>query len=170
MILSERTRTISALGIIQIFAWGSTFYLPAVLVGPISLDTDWSSGTLSTGVSVGLLISGLTARKIGGLIQAEGGRRVLAAGMILIAVGLTVLGLARSLPVYFAAWVLLGFGMAHLLAPMLETEMYSFPFVISDATYGISVVVVLISGLLCAALIRRRVYALDLVTVLKTRE
>ncbi|MCB2107896.1 MAG: ABC transporter permease, partial [Rhodobacteraceae bacterium] len=65
---------------------------------------------------------------------------------------------------------LLGFGMAHLLAPMLETEMYSFPFVISDATYGISVVVVLISGLLCAALIRRRVYALDLVTVLKTRE
>lgn len=110
--IGERMRTISALGIVQIFAWGSTFYLPAVLGGPITAQTGWSAGTISAGVSVGLLVSGLTARRIGALIQAEGGRRVMAAGMFLITTGLTVLGLAPSLPFYFAAWVVIGFGMA----------------------------------------------------------
>ncbi|MDX2223038.1 MAG: ABC transporter permease [Rhodospirillaceae bacterium] len=65
---------------------------------------------------------------------------------------------------------LLGLGMAYALSPMLRTEMYDFPFLISDATFGLSVAVVLVSGLVCAALIRRRVYRLDLVSVLKTRE
>ena len=54
---SERTRTVSALGVIQIFAWGSTYYLMAVLAGPMAADTGWSAGLLSAGVSVGLLVS-----------------------------------------------------------------------------------------------------------------
>lgn len=33
---------VSALGIVQIFAWGSTCYLLAVLAGPILRDTGWS--------------------------------------------------------------------------------------------------------------------------------
>ncbi|MFZ2103658.1 MAG: MFS transporter [Oricola sp.] len=111
MTITERTRIISALGIVEIFAWGSTFYLLAVVADPIRLDTGWSAGTITTGVAIGLLVSGLAARKIGNLIQVEGGRRVLAAGMMLIAAGLAVMGLARSTPVYFAAWAILGLGM-----------------------------------------------------------
>lgn len=112
MMLSERTRTVSALGVIEIFAWGSTYYLMAVLAGPIAADTGWSAGLISAGVSVGLLVSGLAATKVGRLIQATGGRRVLAAGMCLIAAGLVILAGARTLPVYFAAWVVLGLGMS----------------------------------------------------------
>jgi hypothetical protein len=33
---------ISVLGVTQIFAWGSSYYLPAVLAKPISADTGWS--------------------------------------------------------------------------------------------------------------------------------
>jgi predicted MFS family arabinose efflux permease len=110
--MNERWRIISALGIVQIFAWGSTFYLLAVLSAPIRRDMGWSAGIVTAGVSIGLLASGLSARKVGALIHAEGGRRVLAVGVTLIAVGLVVMGLARSVPVYFAAWAILGFGMA----------------------------------------------------------
>ena len=53
---------------------------------------------LSAGVSVGLLVSGLAATKVGRLIQATDGRRVLAAGMCLIAAGLALLGNAQTPP------------------------------------------------------------------------
>jgi predicted MFS family arabinose efflux permease len=109
---SERTRTVSALGVIEIFAWGSTYYLMAVLAGPMAADTGWSAGLLSAGVSVGLLVSGLAASQVGRLIQATGGRRVLAAGMCLIAAGLVLLGSAQTPAVYLAAWAVLGLGMS----------------------------------------------------------
>jgi len=112
MILSERMRVISALGIVMILTWGSTFYLLAVLSGPIRAETGWTAGEVTAGVSLGLLVSGLAAGRIGHLIQRDGGRRVLVAGMVLIAGGLVLLGLSRSLPVYLAAWVVLGLGMA----------------------------------------------------------
>ncbi|MGC9369745.1 MAG: MFS transporter [Paracoccaceae bacterium] len=112
MILSERMRVISALGIVMILTWGSTFYLLAVLSGPIRAETGWTAGEVTAGVSLGLLVSGLAAGRIGRLIQRDGGRRVLVAGMALIAGGLVLLGLSRSLPMYLAAWAVLGLGMA----------------------------------------------------------
>ena len=112
MTLPARTRTVSALGVIEIFAWGSTYYLMAVLAGPIAADTGWSVGMLSAGVSGGLLVAGFAAPTVGRRVQITGGRRVLAAGMALIATGLVLLGSARSLPVYFAAWAILGLGMS----------------------------------------------------------
>lgn len=65
---------------------------------------------------------------------------------------------------------LFGVALALLMSPMLKTDMYDFPFVISDNTYGMAVMVVAVAALVCAALVRRRVYNLDLVSVLKTRE
>ncbi len=110
-----RARTVAALGVIQIVAWGSTFYLPAVLSAPIVADTGWAYGTVTGGLSVALLASGLAARKVGRLIGAFGGRPVLAGGILLLAAGLVLLGLARSVPVYFGAWALLGVAMAATL-------------------------------------------------------
>ena len=66
MMPSEQTRTVSALGVVEIFAWGSTYYLMAVLAGPMAADTGWSAGLISAGVSVGLLVSGLAAPRSGG--------------------------------------------------------------------------------------------------------
>lgn len=110
-----RPRIVSALGVIEIFTWGSTYYLMAVLAGPMAADTGWSVGTLSAGVSVGLLVSGLAAPAVGRLIQATGGRSVLATGVVLIAMGLFLLGSAQTQLVYFGAWAILGLGMSAAL-------------------------------------------------------
>ncbi|WP_205756183.1 MFS transporter [Labrenzia sp. 011] len=112
MIRNERLRIISVLGVVEILAWGSSYYLLAVLAAPIARDTGWSSASIMGGVSLGLLVSGVSARKVGRLIQAEGGRRVMAVGMLLLACGLALLGFATTLPLYFAAWCLVGMGMS----------------------------------------------------------
>jgi len=102
---------ISGLGIVQIFAWGSTYYLLAVLADPIVLDTGWSRLMVMGGFSLGLLTAGLAATRIGRLIERHGGRPVMAGAMLLLAIGLTLLAVAPNLPVYLVAWSVLGLGM-----------------------------------------------------------
>jgi MFS family permease len=102
---------VTALGIAQILGWGSSFYFPAVLAKPIVADTGWSLGWVIGGVSIGLLVAGLIAPRVGTIIDRKGGRPVLAASSLLYAVGLTGIGLAPSLPIYLLAWLVLGVGM-----------------------------------------------------------
>ncbi|KFG67643.1 MFS transporter [Microvirga sp. BSC39] len=102
---------ITTLGITQILAWGSSFYLPAVLAHPIAADTGWSLGRVVGGLSLGLLAAGLVAPKVGRTIDARGGRPVLTASSILLGSGLATLALAHSLPVYLMAWLVMGVGM-----------------------------------------------------------
>src|SRR5258708_33295532 len=51
-------RTITVLGVGQIFAWGSSFYLPAVLAKPIADDTGLPLTWVVGGLSLGLLAAG----------------------------------------------------------------------------------------------------------------
>jgi hypothetical protein len=106
-----RLVVISAIGIAQILAWGSSYYLTAVLAGPIAQDTGWPLAWIVGGLSLGLLVSGLVSPRIGHLIDARGGRPVLAASAILLAVGLLVLGLGPTLPAFVGGWLIIGFGM-----------------------------------------------------------
>jgi hypothetical protein len=53
--LPDRRIVVTALGITQIFAWGSTFYLLGVLATPIGVDTGWSLDWVMAGVSTHLL-------------------------------------------------------------------------------------------------------------------
>ena len=102
---------IAALGVIQILAWGSSYYLLAVLAAPIAADTGWPYPWVIAGVSLGLLVAGLVSRRVGRVIDARGGRPVLAAAAVLLAAGLAMLAAAPNVPVYLAAWVVLGAGM-----------------------------------------------------------
>ena len=107
-----RLVVVSAIGVAQILAWGSSYYLLAVLAGPIAADTGWSLTWIMGALSIGMLVSGLASPRIGHLIHGRGGRPVLAASAVLLAAGLLVLGLAPGLPVFVAAWVVIGLGMA----------------------------------------------------------
>lgn len=107
----DRRVVITALGIAQILAWGTSFYFPAVFAGPIVADTGWSLGWVVGGTSVGLLIAGLISPQVGRVIDLHGGRPVLLASSLFYAAGLVGCGLAPVLPVYLGAWVLLGIGM-----------------------------------------------------------
>jgi predicted MFS family arabinose efflux permease len=107
----RRWRVIAAVGIIQVLAWGSSYYLLAVLAGPIARDTGWSYPWVIAGVSLGLLVAGAVSIRVGRTIEEFGGRRVLAASALLFAAGLAVMAMAPVVPIYLAAWVLLGAGM-----------------------------------------------------------
>ncbi len=104
-------RTTSALGVVQILAWGSTYYLLAVLSGPIREDTGWSGTVVTAGISIGLLIAGLAAARTGRLIHRHGARTVMASAMGLLSAGLALMALAPVPAIYLASWGVLGLGM-----------------------------------------------------------
>ena len=107
----DRRVVITALGVGQILAWGTSFYFPAVFAEPIVAETGWSLGYVVAGTSLGLLVAGLISPQVGRIIGRRGGRPVLFASSLFYAAGLAGIGAAPALPVYLAAWVLIGLGM-----------------------------------------------------------
>ena len=64
----------------------------------------------------------------------------------------------------------IGYGLASLLARLMDTDLYRIPFVIDRSTYATAAVVVIAAAAVSSAVVRRRLDHLDLVAVLKTRE
>lgn len=108
---ARRWPVISALGIVQIFAWGSSYYLLAVFAGPIAAETGWRLSWVVGGLSLGLFVAGIASPRVGEAIRRQGGKPVLALSSILLAAGLLILATAPVLPVFVAGWVVLGIGM-----------------------------------------------------------
>jgi predicted MFS family arabinose efflux permease len=102
---------VAALGLVQILAWGTTFYFPAVFAKPIVGATGWPLGWVVGGVSIGLLISGLISPTVGKLIDRYGGRPLLVASSLLFSAGLVGIAVATSLALYIVAWIVLGVAM-----------------------------------------------------------
>lgn len=124
---SSRT-VVAALGLVQILAWGSSFYFPAVFASPIATETGWPLAWVVGGVSIGLLVGGLISPQVGRLIAQHGGRPLLAASSLLFALGLAGIGLSSHLLVYLAAWGVVGLGMG--------TGLYDAAFAALGRRYG----------------------------------
>lgn len=105
----------TALGVTLILSWGSSYYLLAVLAGPIARDTGWPLTWVVSGLSIGLLIAGALSPLVGRLIQRHGGGPVLATGSALLAAGLAGLAIAPSVAAFLAAWAIIGAGMSATL-------------------------------------------------------
>lgn len=102
---------IPVLGVTQILAWGSSYYLLAVLAKPIAGDTGWSLAWIVGGLSLGLLVAGIVSPRVGDSIQRFGGRLVLVTSAVFLALGLIGLALSPNLPLYIVSWLVLGVGM-----------------------------------------------------------
>ena len=126
--LPRKTVVVAALGITQILAWGSTFYLLGVLAPFIARDTGWSYDLIVGGVSLGLLVAGLISPRVGRLIGHRGGKPVLAASAVLLAAGLFGLGMAPNTATYLVAWIVIGAGMG--------TGLYDAAFSTVGSIYG----------------------------------
>lgn len=110
--MSERQLpVILALGTTQTLAWGSSYYLPAIVADPIAHELGISSNWIFGAFSVALVISGAIGPRVGRQIDVMGGRGVLSASNVVIAAGLTLLGLSHSLILLAIAWLILGVGM-----------------------------------------------------------
>ncbi len=107
----SRLRVIAALGTAQTLAWGSSYYLPAILADPIAKDLGISSNWFFAAFSGSLVISGLLGPRVGRQIDRIGGRQVLCASNLVLAAGLALLGASTSPWTMAAAWLLLGVGM-----------------------------------------------------------
>ena len=64
----------------------------------------------------------------------------------------------------------LGYGMCALLVPAFDRELFRLPLVFSQMTFIYPAIATLISAILSALLVARRIRQLDLIAVLKTRE
>ena len=100
-----------ALGSAQTLAWGSSYYLPAVLATPIARDLGVAPATVFAAFSVALLVSAALGPHAGRAIDRWGGRFVLAGTNLVFAVGLAALSLAQGPWGLFLAWAVLGIGM-----------------------------------------------------------
>ena len=108
----SRTRVVAMLGIAQTLAWASSYYLPAVLAGPIAAGTGVAPAWVFGAFSASLLIAAFAGPYVGRAIDRRGGRGVLALSNIVLAAGLFALAAASGPVVMFAAWAILGPGMA----------------------------------------------------------
>ena len=111
MIRNGSLRVVLALGTAQTLAWGSSYYLPAILADPIAHDLGISSNWFFAAFSASLVISGLLGPRVGRQIDRVGGRQVLCVSNLVLAGGLALLGASTSVWVMSTAWGLLGIGM-----------------------------------------------------------
>jgi MFS family permease len=96
----------------QLLAWGTTFYLPAIIAGVAAADLGTSRAAVVGGFSWALLVTGTCAPRVGRHIDRRGGRGVLTVSGIVLALGLVLLATAQGLAWWYAAWTVLGAGMA----------------------------------------------------------
>jgi putative ABC transport system permease protein len=96
-----------------------------------------------------LRVIGFTRREISAILLGEIGT-------------ITLLGIPFGL--------VMGYWFAWGLAYFLDQEVFRFPFVISNATYGLAGGTVLVASILSGLLVRRKLDHLDLIAVLKSKE
>ncbi|MDX8450461.1 MFS transporter [Mesorhizobium sp. VK3C] len=107
----KRATIVTLLGPTQIMAWGSSYYLPAVIAPRVAADTGWPLAWVVGGLSLGLLVAGLISPRVGSSIERHGGRGVLAFSAAAIGVGQIGLAAAPNLVTYIVAWLVIGLGM-----------------------------------------------------------
>jgi hypothetical protein len=113
MISAMTTRRMTvAIGFTQTLAWATTFYVPATMVGVASADLGVSPTVLLGGFSLALLVTGLMSPWVGRRIDRLGGRGVLAMSSVVTALGLCLMAAVPHAVGWYAAWVLVGVGMA----------------------------------------------------------
>ncbi len=104
-------QTVISLGLSQLVCWGISYYLIAAFGARIAEDLGWSEASVFGGFSAALLIMALTSPLTGRLIDQHGGRVVMTAGSILLALGCGGIAASYSISTYYASWMLLGFAM-----------------------------------------------------------
>ena len=101
-----------ALGTAQTLAWASSYYLPAILAGPMAAQLGIPASWVFGAFSASLVLSALLGPAVGRAIDRRGGRDVLALSNLVLATGLVLLAVAQGPVVMTLGWLVLGVGMA----------------------------------------------------------
>lgn len=104
-----RLRLVGVLAVTQVIGWGTTFDMPGVMARKMASDVDLNIDTTFFGLTLMMLVIGLTGPVVGEALRRAGAARVLALGSAASTAGLVLLAAAEGPAGYFTAWTLIGF-------------------------------------------------------------
>jgi MFS family permease len=108
----KRSVVVATLGTTQTLAWGSSYYLPAILAQPIATGLGLSRATVFGVFSGSLLLAAVLGPAVGRAIDKNGGRGVLMLSNLVLGAGLILLARSQGVVGLAVAWMALGVGMA----------------------------------------------------------
>ncbi len=126
--LRPQSVIVLAMGVGQMIAFASSFYLMGVLGDAIGRDLRLSSGFVFGMVSVSLAVTAFAAPAVAHRIDRRGGKPVLLASSVVFALGLVLVGFAHAGVGLAVGMTVVGLGMALGLSPT--------PFAILVSLYG----------------------------------
>jgi MFS family permease len=106
----NKTVVVVALGSTQTLAWASSYYLPAILGAPIARSLGLPPSIFFGIFSIALLLSAALGPAVGRIIDRHGGRGMLIASNLVLALGLALLARADGIVGLAIAWIPLGAG------------------------------------------------------------
>ncbi|MES2491407.1 MAG: MFS transporter [Pseudomonadota bacterium] len=109
--MPSRTRVVMAVGFGQMLAWGSSYYLLAIIARPMAAGLGLNPVWVYASFSAALLIAALLGPWVGARIDRHGGGKVLLASNAVFATGLTTLALSQGPVSMIIGWLLIGAAM-----------------------------------------------------------
>ena len=110
--MPDSSKTIGILAVSQIVSWGTLYYAFTILAAGMQRDLGLASELVFGAFSWSLLTAGLAAAPAGVLLDRYGGRKIMAAGSLICAIGLAVLSQAGGSVSLYIASTLIGVAMA----------------------------------------------------------
>lgn len=107
----SRRRVVIAVGVAQLLAWGSSYYLLAILAQPMAEALSLPRVFVYAAFSGALLVAALLGPRVGGRIDRHGGRAVLMLSNLTFAAGLGLLACAQGPVSLLLGWLLIGAAM-----------------------------------------------------------
>lgn len=101
-----------ALCVTQVMCWGVLYYAFPVFRADLVVDTGWSSAATTAAFSAALVVSAVAGILVGRTIDRHGPRLVMTGGVLVGALGLTVLASATDLVAFALGWLVVGLAMS----------------------------------------------------------
>ena len=109
--LARRGPVVVAVGLGQLLAWGSSYYLLAILARPMAAGLGLKPVVVYAEFSAALLLAAMLGPLVGGWIDQHGGRKVLLASNAVFAAGLATLAISQGPLSLALGWLLIGAAM-----------------------------------------------------------
>jgi predicted MFS family arabinose efflux permease len=117
-----------ALSLTLLSSWGTLYYAFGVMVGSMQADLGCTPTRAMLAYSLALVVWGISAYFVGGLVSRFGGRIVMTGGSVLCGLLFLALAHVRSVEGLYAVWAGLGLGMAlTLYEPAFAIVVQAFP-------------------------------------------
>ena len=98
-------------GLTQLINWGITFYLLGAFGQAIGRELGWTQVMTYSGQTLAMGVMGFTSPFSGKLLRHLGGKKMMASGIVLNAIGCLLLAASQGPLSYWMSWVIMGAGM-----------------------------------------------------------